>query len=69
MFKRCLAFFILSAFICRGQLYFNGQNPSSTKWRQINTNEFQILFPEDFATKANELADYISAANLSLIHI
>lgn len=63
MFKRCLAFFIFSAFLCKGQLYSNGQNSSSVKWRQIRTDDFQIIFPADFNSKAVELANYIAAAN------
>ena len=46
-----------------GQFYNLGQNPSSTKWRQIKTDDFQLIFPLDFKSKAEELANFITYAN------
>ncbi len=45
------------------QFYSNGQNSSSVNWRQINTEDFQIIFPADFGEKAQELANIIVYAN------
>lgn len=49
------------------QYYSSGQDPASTKWMQINTKNFQVIFPENFKKQANELAnnmetvyDYVS---------
>ena len=64
MFARCLlcvcVFFSLGI---NGQYYNLGQNPSNTKWRQIKTDNFQLIFPNDFAAKAQELANLLSYAN------
>lgn len=63
MYFRCL--FILFFITQQGvsQFYSNGQNSSSVHWRQINTKDFQIIFPEDFGDKAQELANIIVYAN------
>lgn len=61
---RCLILvFFLSFFNGIGQFYNLGQNPASTKWRQIKTEDFQLIFPSDFESKAQELANLISYAN------
>lgn len=66
---RCLILlFFLSFFNGIGQLYNLGQNPTRTKWRQINTDEFQLIFPLDFQNKAQELANFISYANNQARH-
>ncbi len=64
MLNRCLflLFFSLSL-LTKGQYYSLGQNPSSTKWRQINTENFQLIFPVDFEDKAQELANILKYAN------
>jgi hypothetical protein len=54
-------FFI--SFYGNAQLYSNGQNSSSVRWRQIKTEHFQIIFPHDFSRRAQELANIISYAN------
>jgi len=44
------------------QFYNTGQAPASIKWLQINTTDFQIIFPENFITEANRVAgimDYV----------
>lgn len=64
MIVRCLVglFFFLSLVI-NGQLYNLGQNPSGTKWSQIKTDNFQLIFPNDFKDKAQELANLLNYAN------
>jgi len=39
------------------QFYDNGQDPASLKWKQINTKHYRILFPGDFLSKAQHLAN------------
>jgi len=56
-----ILFFITQQGFC--QFYSNGQNSSSVNWRQINTEDFQIIFPSDFGEKAQELANIIVYAN------
>lgn len=60
---RCVLFLFFISFFGKAQFYSNGQNASSVNWRQINTKYFQIIFPEDFKGKAQELANIISYAN------
>ena len=60
---RCLIFLSFISLIGNAQFYSNGQNASSVNWRQIKTKDFQIIFPEDFLSKAQELANIISYAN------
>ena len=44
------------------QFYESGQPPASLKWRQINTGNFRLIFPESFGPKASELAGILEEA-------
>jgi hypothetical protein len=44
------------------QFYETGQPPASLKWRQINTGNFRLVFPESFEPKASELAGILEEA-------
>lgn len=64
MLIRCFTFiFLLSTLGLSAQIYNLGQNPASTKWSQIKTDEFQLIFPNDFQEKAQELANLLAYAN------
>jgi len=55
----CFLFFCSSL---NAQFFNLGQNPSTVKWRQINTDRFQIIFSGDFEASAQHVAtvlDYI----------
>jgi hypothetical protein len=39
------------------QFYSTGQDPATTKWEQINTDNFQIIFQKDFSDKAQYVAN------------
>ena len=66
MLVRCLTYlFFFITLICEAQFYALGQNPSSTKWRQIKTEEFQLIFPEDFESRAQELANLLRYASIT----
>ncbi|MFM7022106.1 MAG: TolB family protein [Flavobacteriales bacterium] len=52
--------FTICYFALSSQYYYRGQNPSSTKWRQINTEHFQLIYPEDFEVKAQYTANILS---------
>ncbi len=41
------------------QFYDTGCEPTSIKWEQINTKNFQIIFAEDFYSQANKLANIL----------
>ncbi len=53
-------------FICavhlRGQYFINGQEPASVRWHQIKTNDFQIIYPENYSEQAQY---YINVLKLS----
>lgn len=38
------------------QYYETGQDPASIRWRQINTNNFQVIYPDDFEQQAQRVA-------------
>lgn len=64
----------LSAFILLNFLYFNcqgqifGGNSPKTAWRQINTNDFRIIFPKDLDTTARRIANVISTIKDSTLN-
>jgi hypothetical protein len=39
------------------QYFSTGQDPASTRWKQIKTNRFQLIYPEPFEKKAQYLAN------------
>ncbi|WP_282016224.1 hypothetical protein [Marinifilum flexuosum] len=46
------------------QYFITGQDPASIKWKQINTREFQIIFPQESENKAR----YVAALFEDLLH-
>ncbi|MFC1733362.1 TolB family protein [candidate division KSB1 bacterium] len=57
-----LHLFVLCTMLCyhaRAQYYLPGQDPASTKWNQIETTHFKIIFPHNFEVKAKLIANYI----------
>ena len=56
--------FLTSIFliICLGatpQFYSSGQAPTSVKWDQIKTENFQIIYPQEFYREANRAANLL----------
>lgn len=47
---------LVSSLTSYGQYYVNGQDPASIHWRQINTPNFQVIYPDDFEQKAQQVA-------------
>ncbi len=60
-FKRILlTFFLLSiCYVSYCQFYSVGQDPFSIRWKQINTDNFQVIFPEGFEEKATYISDVL----------
>lgn len=55
--KIVLLFFIIFCISqANAQYYQTGQDPSQIKWRQINTINFQVIFPEEFEIQAQKLS-------------
>lgn len=48
-------FFFLLVNFANGQYFQTGQDPSSIKWRQINTKNFQVIFPQESEIQAQKL--------------
>ncbi|WP_321373759.1 hypothetical protein [uncultured Draconibacterium sp.] len=56
MKKLLLLVFVLASFIGRAQYFDTGQDPASLKWRQINTANFQLIYPDYYEEQAQILA-------------
>jgi len=48
--------FLLLESNTNGQFFQTGQDPSHIRWKQINTSNFQIIYPDDFDNEAKRLA-------------
>lgn len=44
-----------------GQFYSTGQAPASVKWEQINTENFQLIYPRELSAEAIRIAGYLDA--------
>lgn len=49
--------FIIISNSLQAQFLQSGQDPASIKWKQINTANFQLIFPSAFEKEANRLAN------------
>lgn len=47
---------ILVVFTAKAQFFQTGQDPSSIRWKQINTANFQVVYPEEFEKQAQRLS-------------
>ncbi|MBT3383957.1 MAG: hypothetical protein HN778_10730 [Prolixibacteraceae bacterium] len=56
--KRLLLFFYLIFLlnISNAQFFQTGQDPASIKWRQINTENFQLIYPDYYELQSQKLA-------------
>ena len=59
--KRYLLVFFLALlpYLLAAQYYSVGEDPASIHWRQINTTNFQIIYPADFEIKAQRMASIL----------
>ena len=48
---------ILQSFQLNAQYYSRGQDPSGINWKQIKTENFQIIFPSNYVEEAKYVAD------------
>jgi len=54
--------FLYQAFFfggARAQFYSAGQDPASVKWMQIQTDNFQVIFPQGYEEKAKYITDLL----------
>ncbi len=47
---------LTGAGVAKGQFFQTGQDPSSIRWRQINTQNFQVIYPYEFENQAQRMA-------------
>ncbi|MBW6479670.1 MAG: hypothetical protein K0B37_09600 [Bacteroidales bacterium] len=52
-------FICLAGFQSFAQFYSAGQDPASIRWKQINTENFQVIFPENYEEQAKYIADIL----------
>ena len=74
--KKISVSIIISIFVFFGQskaqFYSTGQDPASAKWKQIKTNNFQIIFQDEFSDEGSKIASileyYYDKVSKSLDH-
>ena len=59
IFSFALIIFIFTN-AANAQFFQTGQDPSQIRWRQINTDKFQIIYPEEFDKEAQRLTFVLS---------
>ncbi|SET56953.1 hypothetical protein SAMN05444285_11676 [Draconibacterium orientale] len=56
MKKLLLLFLVFATYVAQAQYFDTGQDPASLKWRQINTTNFQLIYPDYYENQAQVLA-------------
>ena len=51
--------FLSSSYLLNAQYFQTGQDPASIRWQQINTENFQLIYPEYFESQAQKLAQVL----------
>lgn len=60
-----LLILITTSYSAFGQIFDIEQAPPDVEWRQINTENFQLIFSQEFENEAQELASKLDAFLLS----
>lgn len=55
-----IALLFLVTYTAKAQFFQTGQDPSQIRWRQINTINFQVIYPEEFDKEAQRLTYVLS---------
>jgi hypothetical protein len=66
--KRIIFFITCFCMVCFSHAQQFGGNPSSTKWKQINTDTARIIFPKGFEAKAQRIATIIHTLQKNYSH-
>jgi hypothetical protein len=53
----CINTLFFSSLCCFAQFFSNEQNPPGVKWQQINTSNFQIIYPTELSDEAQRMAN------------
>ena len=56
MKKLLLLLLVFTTYVAQAQYFNTGQDPSSLKWRQIITTNFQLIYPDYYENQAQVLA-------------
>ena len=58
MLKRGFFLFtiLFISYSLQAQYFQTGEDPASIKWRQIHTNNFQLIYPQEFENQAQKMA-------------
>jgi len=59
-----ILFLIILPYLLVAQYYSVGEDPSGIRWRQINTSNFQLIYPSDFEIKAQRMASILEKVYL-----
>ncbi|MBA4411656.1 MAG: hypothetical protein Q8S54_10190 [Bacteroidota bacterium] len=51
-----ILFVLIYNFSAKAQYFQTGQDPSQIRWRQINTLNFQVIYPEEFEIQAQRIS-------------
>ncbi len=57
--NKTLILFIIAIYLslsAKAQYFQTGQDPSSVRWKQINTINFQVIYPEEFEIQAQRVS-------------
>ncbi len=54
-----ILFLFILPFTSSAQYFLSGDDPSEIHWRQINTTNFQIIYPSEFEEKAQQMASIL----------
>ena len=57
--KLCLLILFFLPLFGAAQFYSLGQDPGSTKWRQINSENFRLIYPQQFESKAQQFVNLL----------
>ncbi|MFW5891811.1 MAG: hypothetical protein ACOCUQ_00260 [Bacteroidota bacterium] len=57
-----LFFLLILIYNAKGQFYNAGQDPFSIRWEQIQTENFQVIFPEEYAGQAKYITNLLEYA-------
>lgn len=57
-----IIFFLFLQNVSFAQFYEKGQDPGYFKWKQINTDNFQVIFPESYEKEAQRLTNTLEYA-------
>lgn len=54
-----IVIYIIYSYVSYGQVFDNAQSHPKLKWKQINSEKFDLIFPQEFSDKAPKLANQL----------